>query len=331
MSYETTNAISYSYLSKLSIHPASLDADNIYKDEDKSHFNLGGCVDDLLTSNNFEEKYIIKDFEPLTGLMLELYNNIKKEIAEKQLKNEIVISNDYLLSKVKELGLYSNIKNEELIIKKFDDNFKGILDSLFLNDNKKIISMEEYILSKRIAESLANNYFTCQYFSKIKNVETFSQYEIYWKYLDQNIKCKLDKLIIDHNNKTITPIDIKTMGEYTSLFSKSFIKWKYYYQASLYSAAVYYNITKGLLPDYKVLPFTFIVETTMSDYIGEPKIFEVSENTLKIANSGGILNINNYDYNIVGWHQLIEDKIWYDENGYKHPREYIVSKGKYIL
>lgn len=290
---------------------------------ESSGFTIGNLVDDLLINENIENKYKIVDEQLPTGLLLVLYEHIKNIVTEKP-------NNKFILEEMDKLGLYSNIKDEEKRLNIFKNNksFTTYIDLLF--EENKIISTQDLILANKIVNSLKTNDFTKYYCTnKGDNLEIINQYEIEWNYLGEIIKSKLDKVIINHNEKTIQALDFKTTGEYTSLFAKSFIKYKYYWQASLYQAAIYYQITKKLLPDYTILPFKFVVETTKEEAIGEPKIFTISEKTLEIANVGGELELDNYTYNINGWHQAIEDKIWYDENGYEYPRDYIINKGVY--
>lgn len=75
-----------------------------------------------------------------------------------------------------------------------------------------------------------------------------------------DVKCMVDCIIVDHKNKTVTPIDLKTSkyGEYQ--FPKAFLEWHYDIQARLY-----WHIMKSVMDNdasfdgYELLPFTFIV------------------------------------------------------------------------
>ena len=111
------------------------------------------------------------------------------------------------------------------------------------------------------------------------------------------------------------------------MFPKSYTKWKYYYQASLYLTAVVYNIMNEKLPkDYEILPFKFLVETT-GNTTGQPMIYEVSDNDIINAMNGGKM----YNRDIKGWKQLIETKIWHDNNNYETDRDYIENKGLKLI
>ena len=327
--YYEVDALSFSFLSKLSTHPKTVEK-GISK---KKYFSIGGCVDLLLTDyNSFNETYYVNNLEPLTGQVLTLYEEIEKKIKNENLTFEQIYNNyDLFFKIIEEFKLFGNTKDVDKIKSKFDnDNFWKSIELLF--QNKEVIQNNDYVLSLRIYNSLIENKFTKEYSfinKKNKHLEILDQYEIYWKFLNQNIKSKLDRLIINHKEKTIQPLDFKTTYDYTSMFNKSYYKHKYYYQASLYQTAVLYNISKEILPNYKVLPFKFIVETTNLDAIGQPMIFTVPDSHIEIACFGGKLGKN--DYTIRGWKELIEDKIWYDENGYNYPKEYIENKAEIML
>ena len=65
----------------------------------------------------------------------------------------------------------------------------------------------------------------------------------------------LDVIIIDHTDKIVYPIDIKTSYHPEQDFYKSYAKYNYYIQAELYSDILKQSITNG----YKVNDFLFLV------------------------------------------------------------------------
>jgi hypothetical protein len=77
---------------------------------------------------------------------------------------------------------------------------------------------------------------------------------------DFEVRGMLDLVIIDHFNKTIYPIDLKTSSTPEWEFFRSFIKWRYDIQARLYWQILKYNIDQhSEFKDYEVADFTFIV------------------------------------------------------------------------
>lgn len=68
------------------------------------------------------------------------------------------------------------------------------------------------------------------------------------------------EIIIDHNNKTIQPIDLKTSFKKEYDFYKSFIEWSYNIQCRLYVRILEEVIKKDeYFKDFKILPYKDIV------------------------------------------------------------------------
>ena len=73
-------------------------------------------------------------------------------------------------------------------------------------------------------------------------------------------RCMADLIIVDHKNKEIQPVDLKTSGHPEWEFPKSFIQWRYDIQSRLYWRIINEVIKANEdYKDYKVLPYKFIV------------------------------------------------------------------------
>ena len=69
-----------------------------------------------------------------------------------------------------------------------------------------------------------------------------------------------DLLIINHENKTILPIDLKTSSHEEWDFPKSFVQWNYQIQARLYWRIIERNIKNdAYFKDFTLLDYLFIV------------------------------------------------------------------------
>ena len=67
-------------------------------------------------------------------------------------------------------------------------------------------------------------------------------------------------LKVDHINKTIQPIDLKTSFKKEWDFYKSFIEWNYQIQNRLYYRILLDNIKRDeYFKDFKILPYKYIV------------------------------------------------------------------------
>ena len=210
-------------------------------------------------------------------------------------------------------------------------------------EGKVVLSQEENDLISQIVMSIRTNPTTSKYFETSKDVEILDQLAIYFSYCGIDCKALLDRVIVDHKNKTIQPIDFKTMGDQTIYFPKSLRQRRYDIQAAFYTEALK---SKKEYETYKILPFKFIVESTINP--GNPLVFTCSQELLRIGQFGapktylyGKIVSEGYDHmseyksmvtlEIKGFHQLIEDYKWYMEKDFETKKEIVESQGEFQL
>ena len=104
--------------------------------------------------------------------------------------------------------------------------------------------------------------------------------------------------------------------------------------------------SKKVYDTYKILPFKFIVESTVNP--GNPLVFTCSNGLLRIGQYGapktdiyGKINSSEYEHmseyksmstsEIKGFHQLIEDYKWYMENEFEKSRKIVEAQGEFQL
>lgn len=145
-----------------------------------------------------------------------------------------------------------------------------------------------------------------------------NEFEIYWEY-PGNIQCKsmLDRVIIDHKNKKIILIDLKTTS-HMSDFKEKFIEYKYYRQLAFYWLAIqwyYLNELKMELNEYSAETYIVAISTKNPTEI---KVFKVSEPQL----SQGLNEII----------KLMEEIKWhYENNLWDYTRKYHEGDGIEII
>jgi len=333
--YFDDNSISYSMLRNLSVSPSYFKRIQEEEQEDKLHFLIGSCVDILITEpDKFWEKYALE------------FQEVCEKVPTGQMKE--FTDTFYELSKIHEDEVAEKLAYDSVGFKRKGDTFEAVIikfvetcseydDWLYrkgqyeeVNQNKQLISNTQYSLITKIVESLKTNRFTRKYFEGTIGTKTDKhlQLEIYWDYKGEKCKSKLDLVVVDHENKEIHPIDIKTTGNSVFSFDSSALKWRYDLQSSFYSSALYWLINKSndeywnKLKDYRILPFKFIVESTK--YPGMPLMYECSEKFLK----GGI---DGFDYQgrwYKGFIELINDYKWYrDNNSWDYSKDIIEKEG----
>lgn len=353
--YYTNPAISQSQL-KLLLGPDpsifnTIQEPDLYFEE-KKHFIIGNGVDMQLTRpiEEFNQKFHIsnlqnKPSDTIKSIVNQVYDNVKEA------NDGLVIANlqdfsSVILDACNNHNYQPNWKDSTRVAKIVEA--WEYWEDLKQAEGKVVLSQEENDLISQIVMSIRTNPTTSKYFETSKDVEISDQLAIYFSYCGIDCKALLDRVIIDHINKTIQPIDFKTMGDQTIYFPKSLRQRRYDIQAAFYTEALKYFIERDdkTLQDYKILPFKFIVESTINP--GNPLVFTCNNELLRIGQFGapktdiyGKISSSGYDHmsgyksistsEIKGFHQLIEDYKWYMEKDFETKREIVESQGEFQL
>jgi len=308
MGYYNDKAISQSQLTNLASGPKYFKNKLEYKVESDA-LTLGSVVDVMLTEpDNFHTIFVVNEYTKPVGQLGEYIDLIFKGLSEEEAYKEAGF-------KQKKLEVVKELFRGEDCQKYY--NF------LLESKDKKVISKEEYDKANRIVTSLLTNRFTSKYFN-CDDTECLTQLELYWKYKDFDCRSRLDIVKINHNDKTILPIDVKTSGKSTYNFLESVVRFRYDLQASFYVEALnWYVKNTDKYKGYTVLPFLFIVEHT--DYPGLPLIYECTEQDIYCGKYGGTTKTG---VTLKGFDQLIEDLKWYYyHDSWDYTREVIENKG----
>lgn len=311
--------------------------------EEKKHFIIGDGVDMQLTRpiEEFSQKFHIsnlqnKPSDTIKSIVNQVYDHVKQNFTVDI--GTIEIYTDSILEACNSHNYQPNWKTETRVAKVVEA--WEYWEDLKAAEGKVVLSQEENDLISQIVMSIRTNPTTSKYFQVENNfIEILDQYSIYFTY--EGIECKalLDRIIVNHKNKTIQPIDFKTMGDQTLYFPKSLRQRRYDIQAAFYTEALE---SKKVYETYEILPFKFIVESTTNP--GNPLVFTCNQELLEIGKSGrNAYNLCDKAYvsdeytvymkfdKIKGFHQLIEDYKWYMENGFSVNREIAQSQGEFYL
>ena len=201
--------------------------------EEKKYFLIGDGVDMQLTRpiEEFNQKFHIsnlqnKPSDTIKSIVNQVYDLVKEEVGELAEKGVLRDHTSKILDSCNDHNYQPNWKTETRIAKiveawEYWEDIKAA-------EGKVVLSQEENDLISQIVMSIRTNPATSKYFERDTNfVEILDQYSIYFNY--EGIECKalLDRIIVDHKNKTIQPIDFKTMGDQTLYFPKSLRQRRY--------------------------------------------------------------------------------------------------------
>ena len=319
----------YSVLSKLTGDPRDVKKAIDGERKETRSLGLGSLVDILLTSpEEFHDNFYVLDGNVPT----EAYLNLAKEyirlkelyLIETQGNIELFDKNKTILQARSNINFQSNWK-EATLLTNFEENCTEYIAKVEEADGRTLISPYDYSLGKRLTEGTKTNPFTSRYFNAEEGIEIIYQLPIVFVTKEgYELKSLPDVVYIDHNNKTIQILDIKTFGE---SFLKNYFKYKYYYQGAIYTFAVtsyLFNERKDLM-EYSMLPFKFIAIDTSENYL--PTVYQMREEDLTAATWGGTIS----DRKVIGWLKLTEDFYWHlNKDMWDYSRE-VYEKGFKII
>jgi hypothetical protein len=215
------------------------------EDKDSSAANMGRIVETLLMEPHlFDDKFYMSSCTSTpTGLMLDFVEALYKHTRDATDENGIVKTpmNELLEAAYKDSGF--KIKYEAVISK-----FVGSDAEIYYNEirtvrskNLTVINTTEVSIAEKIVEQLRINTTT----APIVNLTNSSRYEI----IDQmqvegytidghKFKSMLDKVVIDHKEKTVQPYDLKCTWSVENFYEEYYLYRRAYIQAYLYYHAM---------------------------------------------------------------------------------------------
>jgi hypothetical protein len=290
----------------------------IEEEEKKRYLELGKQVHMyLLEPELFHQTYAILDFEaPKSQQQLKFAESYvkasKKKTDEEKLisaysENYVVTnkSDDKILEEAKEL---KNKVKDYIKYLKAAKEFKAILSW----SSKSILDQMKQVTNEHIK---AKELLFCHLNRPTANIETFNEFQIIWQYPEISMPCKsmIDRLVIDHENKVIQLIDIKTTSSIGE-FKDKFEELSYYRQLAYYWIALHWYAKENNLQyfeEYKKETYIVALQTTQ---LVECRVFDIDDYYLNL----GLNEIEEYMRKIK-WH--------IDENKWEHTKEYYLNNG----
>lgn len=297
---------------------------NPTSDVDKAYFAVGGGLDVIITGGMEEFKktyYILKNKRSTgkLGTFIEKYvflmsTGIEENIAFDQAYTE----SGYAISK-------------ERVLKEIDKDPYCKEKLEYLKKGYRILDCDEGKLVMNMAETLMKWERSRKWFEKKPGVEIKMQFPIIFPAGERECKALLDLLYIDHNNKRISPIDLKTTGEVIEEFRSKFVANRYYLQAAMYTDAVHHWVLLEKMlgrdySDYIIENFRFLTVEKEIDSV--PLVYQCNDDDLKCGKYGGTI----YDRYRKGYLELLNDLSWHEKNrSWNAPRDVYEADNEIVL
>lgn len=306
--YRADSAISYSTLSQFSREGVAC-IPHLKDKKDSQALRFGSLTDTLMTEPEvFEQKFTISDFNKPSDVIVKIITDLW-ENSDKSINNLSKINPDNILRHINAENYQSNWKDATRINKIVEEG-KSYFELLGLTEGKTLMTQYDYNGAIQCIETLKTSPFTSKYFyvnPLTPHIEAHYQLKFRLNIENKAIRCMFDRIIIDHQAKTIQPVDLKTTGKPEEEFEHSFEAWCYYLQSSMYSY-ILRELCKNddYFKDFIVLPFIFICINRYSlkplAWVDEDSVCDYSE---RVNKEGKVLK---------PWYVLFRELKWHLES-----------------
>ena len=268
----------------------------------------------LLEPHEFDNRFHLSVcMSSPTGLMLEFVNALYKYTAEATNEDGQITRSfeDIMQDAYRESGF--KIKYEAVVNKFVGSDAEIYYKELRTVKSKglSVVTSTEIDIATKIVENLKTCKFTADIVNKVDSVrwQVFNQLQIEAFFIDGHVfKAMLDKVIVDHDLKTIQLYDLKCVWAVESFYEDYYLYRRAYIQGYLYYRAMsVFKEEQGLF-GYKIENPKFIVCDSGNHYA--PLVYNMAASDLQDAYDGFEHRGKTYP----GVRELIIDLSWAMDN-----------------
>lgn len=276
----------------------------------------------ILQPEEFWKDYIILDFAvPKVKQqkdLLEFYANAK-------MVDPLASEDDILLMSYE--AAYNNTKSKEKKIqeaKELVETYQNYIEYFRNKDSKKVISFADLNMLKAIKKNMEDHKKANELLFKYpETFEVHNEFHINWEYPNAStlgdLPCKslLDRVMIDHTNKKIILVDIKTTADVYN-FKHSIEEFDYCRQLAYYWLAIHWYFKNELKLNIEEYEYeTYIVAVQSHDGY-EVRVFKFNPKAIEER----LVTID-YAIKRIAWHK--------NNNLWDHMKEYYDEDGAELL
>lgn len=263
------------------------------EDKDSSAANMGRIVETLLMEPHlFDDKFFMSSCVSTPSAMMLDFVEALYRVTRDATDESGIVTREFseLAEEAYKLSGFK-IKLEAVLGK-----FIGSDAEVYYNEIRTVrtkgltvVNTTEIAVAEKIVEKLRTNSTT----APIVNLVNSSRYEV----IDQmqiegytidghKFKSMLDKVVIDHDKKTIQPYDLKCTWSVENFYEEYYLYRRAYIQAYLYYRAMLFLVGDKASPchGYKVEYLKFIVCDSTNYY--QPLIYTLDDDDMKDAYKG---------------------------------------------
>ena len=142
------------------------------------------------------------------------------------------------------------------------------------------------------------------------------------------VKCMPDLIVVNHKDKTVQPVDLKTSAMPAYEFSDNFLKYRYDIQAQLYSDILTIIMKQDdELKEYHILPYLFS-DISRSDKVPVTYVYDQTDESQA---NGFSFKSGDKTYQYKHWSDLLDEILEYEAAEAKVPSYIRLDGPNYLL
>ena len=261
--YRADPALSYSTLARYEREGFN-NLDKLFDKIETPSLTFGSAVDSIITGGQkeFDERFMVAEFPSIPDSIVKIVKSLYKQYAGTY-RSLLNIPDNSIIRETEDQNYQMNWKPEtraKVIREKGADYY----NLLFVAGDRCIIDTQTYQDVVNAVKALKESEATKFYFTEDNpfepDIERFYQLKFKGEFGGIAYRNMADLLLLNHKEKWIKPVDLKTSGKPEWDFYKSFIDFRYDIQARLYWAIIRQNMDKDeYFKDFKLLDYDFIV------------------------------------------------------------------------
>lgn len=261
--YRADPALSYSTLARYEREGFN-NLDRLFDRIETPSLTFGSAVDSIITGGQkeFDERFMVAEFPSTPDSITKIVKSLFSQYGDSY-RSLITIPDDAIIKETECQSYQMNWKPETRakVIKEKGADYYNLL---FIAGSRTILDTQTYQDVCNAVRALKESKSTQFYFAEDNpfepNIERLYQLKFKGEFGGITYRNMADLIIVNHKEKWIKPVDLKTSSHTEWDFYKSLVDWRYDIQARLYWAIIRQNMDKDeYFKDFKLLDYNFIV------------------------------------------------------------------------
>ena len=291
--YRADPALSYSTLARYEREGFN-NLDKLFDRIETPSLTFGSAVDSIITGGQeeFDERFMVAEFPSMPDSIVKIIKSLYKQYAGTY-RSLLNIPDSSIIRETEDQNYQMNWKPEtraKVIREKGTDYY----NLLFVAGDRCIIDTQTYQDVVNAVKVLKESSSTKLYFADDNpfepDIERLYQLKFKGEFDGITYRNMADLIIVNHKEKWVKPVDLKTSSHTEWDFYKSFVDWRYDIQARLYWSIIRQNMDKDeYFKDFKLLDYDFIVvnKRTLTPLVWNCP-FTQAQGTLRFGNNSQI-------------------------------------------